>query len=382
MLKGGVIGFGNIGQQLTRHIGEAWQGRACIVAACNRGPENLAVARDRFGLAVTHDPAELLAMGLDFVLVTSTSAAHAAQVEAAAGRGLAVFCEKPIALTLEDADRAIAAVERAGVVTVVNYSLRFIDAYRTIRELARSGELGRILAVHHLRTRGYGLHEAGARHRAVTEPHESGGWIVHHACHDIDLLSWVHGPIARAYARTATTVPGGASEEVVLGMVDFADGAVGSIGDSVCRIREHATLVIGSRASLAMSGEAGQHRAAAPPGGCRASRDHPGARREAARRRAGPFPRMRAGRSSFARLARQRPAFARRGARHARERAHGTARRRAAGESAGDPMSEIAERPPGRPTGSRRSACSSRTSTPARAARCGRRSPTRRGDAA
>ncbi|MCX7029254.1 MAG: Gfo/Idh/MocA family oxidoreductase [Spirochaetes bacterium] len=257
VLKGGVIGFGNIGQQLTRHIGDAWQGRARIVAACNRGPENLAVARDRFALAVTHDLAELLAMDLDFVLVTSTSAAHAAQVEAAAGRGLAVFCEKPIALTLEDADRAIAAVERAGVVTVVNYSLRFIEAYRTIRELAHSGGLGRILAVHHLRTRGYGLYEAGARHRAVTEAHESGGWTVHHACHDIDLLSWVHGPIVRAYARAATTVPGGASEEVVLGMVDFADGAVGSIGDSVCRIREHATLVIGSRASLAMSGEAG-----------------------------------------------------------------------------------------------------------------------------
>jgi predicted dehydrogenase len=257
VLKGGVLGFGNIGQQMTRHIGEAWQGRARIVAACNRGPENLAVARDRFALAVTHDPAELLAMDLDFVLVTSTSAAHATQVVAAAARGLAVFCEKPIALTLADADRAIAAVERAGVVNVVNYSLRFIDAYRTIRELARSGELGRILAVHQLRTRGYGLHEAGARHRAVTEPRESGGWIVHHACHDIDFLSWVHAPITRAYARTATTVPGGSSEELVLGLVDFADGAVGSIGDSVCCIREHATLVVGSRASLAMSGEAG-----------------------------------------------------------------------------------------------------------------------------
>jgi predicted dehydrogenase len=257
VLNGGILGFGNIGQQLTRHIGEAWQGRARIVAACNRGPANLAAARDRFGLVVTHDPDELLAMDLDFVLVTSTSAAHASQVEAACRRGLAVFCEKPIALTLEDADRAIAAAERSGVVTVVNYSLRFIDAYRTIRELARSGELGRILAVHHLRTRGYGLYGAGARHRAVMDPHESGGWTVHHACHDIDLLSWVHGPIARAYARTVTTVPGGTSEELVFGLVDFADGAVGSIGDSVCRIREHATLVVGSLASLAMSGEAG-----------------------------------------------------------------------------------------------------------------------------
>ncbi len=73
MLKGGVIGFGNIGQQLTRHVAAAWQGRATIVAACNRGPANLAVARDGFGLAVTHDPDELLDRDLDFVLVPGVS---------------------------------------------------------------------------------------------------------------------------------------------------------------------------------------------------------------------------------------------------------------------------------------------------------------------
>ena len=311
MLKGGVIGFGNIGQQLTRHVGAAWQGRARIVAACNRGPENLAVARDRFGLAVTRDPAELLAMGLDFVLVTSTSAAHAAQVEAAARRGLAVFCEKPIALTLEDADRAIAAAERAGVVTVVNYSLRFIEASRTIRELARSGELGRILAVHHLRTRGYGLYEAGARHRAVTEADESGGWIVHHACHDIDLLSWVHGPDrpgvrahhdhrARRRERGAGAGDGGFRRR--------RGGLDRRLGLQDPRARDARRRQPG----FARDERRGrQHRAAAPPGGRRPARDHPGARREAARRRAGPFPRLRlAGRPSPDSLASARHSLA------------------------------------------------------------------------
>jgi predicted dehydrogenase len=135
--------------------------------------------------------------------------------------------------------------------------MRFIDAYQRIRDLARSGELGEVLVVRHSKTRGYGLHAAGARHRAVEEPEESGGWTVHHACHDIDFLAWVHGPMRRAYARTVSTVPGGASEEAVLGIVDFADGAIGEISDSVCAVRDHYTQLIGKRASLVMTGEAG-----------------------------------------------------------------------------------------------------------------------------
>jgi predicted dehydrogenase len=254
MLRGGVIGFGNVGQQLTRYLDENRAADARIVAACNRGEVNLRIARESFRLAATQSVAELVSMPLDFVLVTSTSTGHADQVIAAAERGLAVFCEKPIALTLADADRMIAAVEKAGVVNVVNYSMRFIEACQKIRHLARSGEMGRILAIHHAKTRGYGLYAAGARHRAVIEPEESGGWTVHHACHDIDFLYWVHGPIRRVYARTATTFPGG-SEEAVVGIVDFEDGAVGSIGDSVCCIRDHYTMVIGSRASLVMAGE-------------------------------------------------------------------------------------------------------------------------------
>jgi len=255
MLQGGVVGFGNVGQNLTQHIDKVHRGRARIVAACNRGQANLDVARDSYGLAVTHDLDELLSMKLDFVLVTSTSANHAEAAVRAARRGIAVFCEKPIALDLEDADRMIEAVEEAGVTTVVNYSMRYIDAYLKIRDLVQSGGMGKVLSVRHSKTRAFGLHEAGARHRAVEEPEESGGWTVHHACHDLDFLSWINGPVVRAYARTATTVPGGGSEEVVLGLVDFANGSIGAIGDSVCCIRDHYTQVIGSKASLVMTGE-------------------------------------------------------------------------------------------------------------------------------
>jgi predicted dehydrogenase len=255
MLRGGVVGFGNVGQSLTRYVNGAKTDQARIVAACNRGKANLEVARDQYGLAVTHDMRELVDMDLDFVLVVSTSHAHAEQVTLAAEAGLHVFCEKPIALTLEDAARMIEAVESAGVVNVVNYSMRYIDAYLKIKELIDSGQLGRLLSITHYKTRAFGLYGAGARHRAVVEPEESGGWTVHHACHDIDFVAWINGPIKRVHAMRQTTVPEVDSEEVILGNLIFENGAIGQIGDSVCCVRNHYTLIIGSAASLVMTGE-------------------------------------------------------------------------------------------------------------------------------
>jgi predicted dehydrogenase len=258
LLKGAVIGFGNIGQNLTTYINQHKQDEAQIVAACDIGDSQLALAETAYGLRVTRDVHELVNMDIDFVLVTSTNAAHADQVVLAAEADRHVFCEKPIALTLADADRMIAAVETAGVVNVVNYSMRYIDAYLKIKDLIDSGQMGQLLSICHFKTRAFGLYGAGARHPAVVDPEASGGWTVHHACHDIDFLYWINGPISTVYAATQSTTPGTPdkeSEEVILGNFVFENGAIGLIGDSVCCIRDHYTQIIGTAASLVMSGE-------------------------------------------------------------------------------------------------------------------------------
>jgi predicted dehydrogenase len=255
MLKGGVIGFGNMGQKLTGYINGMPELGARVVAACNRGSANLERAKSDFGLWATRDIDALLERGLDFVLVLSTSYAHADQVVKAARAGCHIFCEKPIALNLEDADRMISAVEQAGLVSVVNYGMRFNEAYLKIKQLVAAGEFGEVLAVTHAKMRGFGLYAAGARHRAVMEPGESGGWTVHHACHDLDFLAWLLGPIQSVHALTQSTAAVPGSEEIVLGTVLFSNGAIGSIADSVCGIRNHYTLIIGTKASLVMTGE-------------------------------------------------------------------------------------------------------------------------------
>ena len=254
-LTGGVLGFGNIGQNLTRYINQNKQGEARIVAACDIIEPQLDLAKTDYGLVATPDAGELIQMDLDFVLITSANVAHADQVVMAAEAGKHIFCEKPIALTLVEADRMIEAVEIAGVVNVVNYSMRYIDGYLKCKQLVDSGQLGQPLSVWHLMTRGYGLYEAEARHWAVLNPDLSGGWTVHHACHSVDFLYWINGRIAKAYCTTQTTVPDNGSEEVLLGNLTFADGTIGMVGDSTCILREHHTGIIGTKGSLLMSGE-------------------------------------------------------------------------------------------------------------------------------
>ena len=248
MLKGGVLGFGGVGQNMTSKLHE-W-GTAKIIGACNRGADKLVIAKEKFGLKTTHDPRELCSWDLDFVLVTSTSHAHAEHVLAAADRGLHQLVEKPIALNLKDADAMIAACEAKNLITVVNYTLRFQPPYQRMKEIIDSGTLGDVMSITCYTSRGYGLYGSGARHRAIVEPNESGGWIVHHACHMVDLAIWMAGDVESAYCRSQSTVPGIDSPEVIWGMLALKNGATAVIGDTVAAIRQRIITVIGTKGTV------------------------------------------------------------------------------------------------------------------------------------
>ena len=250
MLKGAIIGFGTSGREFTEYINNHCE-RARIVAACNRGKPNLDAAVNAYGLRGTHDLDELCSWDLDFVMIASNSYAHCAQVCAAARAGKNVFCEKPIALTLDDARAMIAAVEEAGVVNVVNYSRRYAARIDALRRFMAQGDLGEVLAFAFQHGRGFGLSAGGARHRAVQEPEESGGWIVHHTCHQLDLLYYLFGEFREIYCNTRTTVEGKDSEEIVFAGGRMKNGVMFHISDSLARIDYDHLVVTGTKASYA-----------------------------------------------------------------------------------------------------------------------------------
>jgi myo-inositol 2-dehydrogenase/D-chiro-inositol 1-dehydrogenase len=95
------------------------------------------------GVPAYTDAAELIAdPDVEAIVIAAPARFHAGLIEAAAGAGKAVFCEKPMALTLAEADRAIAATRKAGVVLQVGFNRRFDASFRAARDLVAAGTVG------------------------------------------------------------------------------------------------------------------------------------------------------------------------------------------------------------------------------------------------
>ena len=254
MLRGAVSGFGGVGKKFTRYVNRGEHAR--IVAAYDIAPTALASARDEYGLATADSPDALCAMDIDFVIVSSVNAAHCEQVLAAAAAGVHVFCEKPIALTRADADAMVAAAEKAGIISAVNYGYRASLAHRWLKDAITAGRLGDLLALQYCSGRGYGLQAAGARHPAVERPDLSGGWTVHHMCHGIDMAIWLaESPVQRIYGVHRSTVLGEGKEEIVFGVATLGNGVTVQLSEWTGRLREKYYTAVGSAGTAILHGE-------------------------------------------------------------------------------------------------------------------------------
>ncbi len=148
MLRAAIVGLGWWGKTLVEAV-QADSAQIRFVAGTTRtqGADVQAfAAAQRFELLP--DYAAVLARGdVEAVVLATPHSLHSAQVVAAAAAGKHVFCEKPFALTVAQAEQAVAATERAGVTLALGYNRRFHPEMTTLREQIRTGALGTILHV-------------------------------------------------------------------------------------------------------------------------------------------------------------------------------------------------------------------------------------------
>ncbi|GAA4762813.1 Gfo/Idh/MocA family oxidoreductase [Microbacterium gilvum] len=178
----GLLGSGWIGayhaESIVRRIADAE-----LVAVADPSPGAAARVAEPLGVARTYtDPAELLsADDIDGVVISSPAFTHADLVVAAAQAGKHVFVEKPMALTLEDADRAIAAARTAGVVLQVGFNRRFSRDFAEAHGIVASGGVGEPQLLRSL-TRDPGLTDPAAVKPNVI--------FTETLIHDFDTLNW------------------------------------------------------------------------------------------------------------------------------------------------------------------------------------------------
>jgi scyllo-inositol 2-dehydrogenase (NAD+) len=181
----GVIGLGRMGQIYAEHL--ARHGQVRIASVSDVVEERAAQLAAQFGVGSwTADYREILHdKSVDAVFVTSSTSTHREVVIAAAEAGKAIFCEKPIALTLQDTDQMIAAIDRSGVMFQAGFMRRFDRGYVAAKRKIEEGVIGEPVTFKSVGRDPFCPDLEYAR------PSVSGGLILDMAIHDFDLARWL-----------------------------------------------------------------------------------------------------------------------------------------------------------------------------------------------
>ena len=146
-LRIGVIGLGWFGEiQCEAIVGIP---NLELAALCTRTPERLKAMATKFGVAkAMHDYRDVLAdPSIDAVSIVTMWDQHTEPAIDALAAGKHVFLEKPIASTVEDASKIIAASKRSKGILQVGHICRFNPRYRMAKQAIAAGEIGRIVAM-------------------------------------------------------------------------------------------------------------------------------------------------------------------------------------------------------------------------------------------
>ena len=224
----GLIGAGNISETHAR-AASAIPGVAIagVYAPTRAHAERLsaqygATACDTLDRLLDHRP-------LDLVVVGSPSGLHAEHGIAAAAHGVHVLVEKPIDVSTAKADALIDAAARAGVTLGVIFQDRLKPGPQQLKTLVDAGRLGRpILATAQVKWYRSPEYYGASRWRG-TQALDGGGALMNQGVHTVDLLLWLFGPVRRVSARIATALHAIEVEDTAVAVVEFANGAVGTI---------------------------------------------------------------------------------------------------------------------------------------------------------
>lgn len=179
-----LVGAGRIGTHHATTVAHRLPGARLVAVAdaVETAAKRLAAELDADAVDVD---AVLARSDVDGVLITAPARSHTELVVAAAAAGKHVFCEKPMALTLADADRAIAAAEQAGVVLQVGFNRRFAPAFAAARAAIDAGRIGTPQLLRSL-TRDPGPFTA--------DPARIPQWTIFFETliHDFDTLCWLN----------------------------------------------------------------------------------------------------------------------------------------------------------------------------------------------
>ncbi len=252
----GLVGCGRISIRHVQSIAEIPEVR--LVAVADIIPARTRRAAQDTGADCYDDYSRMLARrDIDIVDICTPSGLHAEMAVQALQAGKHALVEKPMALTLRDADRMIAAARAANKKLCIVLQNRYNPPMQDLRRVVDEGRLGRLL-----------LGNATVRWYRPQEYYEDGwhgtlamdgGALMNQCIHHIDALQWLMGDVASVFAFTGTLAHQMEAEDTGVVAVRFASGALGSIEGSTVTYPENlegSVAIFGERGSVKVGGTA------------------------------------------------------------------------------------------------------------------------------
>lgn len=201
-----------------------------LIGATDTNQKSMEIFASQRGIKAYGNVQELVEdPSIDIVCICTPSGFHASQALEVLAKRKHVIVEKPMAITVDEADQLIQACKDNGVQLGVISQLRFAEGIKKLKEAVEQGILGKIvmgdLAMKFYRSQDY-YNTGGWR---GTWKMDGGGALMNQGIHGIDLLQYVMGPVASVFAYAKTLARDIEVEDTAAAVLEFKNGALGII---------------------------------------------------------------------------------------------------------------------------------------------------------
>jgi predicted dehydrogenase len=257
-VKWGVIGSGGIARRRTIPEGLAVAPNAALVAVYGVSQTTNREVAQEFGALAARSIEELLTSDLDCVYIATPVHLHHQQALACLRAGKHVLCEKPLGLSVEEAEDMVHCAKSTGLQLGTAFMMRFHSQHQSALKLIAEGKLGKPVYGRAQLSCWYPPLEGAWRQR---QAQGGGGSLMDMGGHCIDLLEMFFGPVERVSCFVNRSVHEYEAEDSAVVMLSFQTGALATVDTFFCipdSSSQNVLELFGSRGSILARGTIGQ----------------------------------------------------------------------------------------------------------------------------
>lgn len=257
-IKWGVIGSGGIARRRTIPEGISKANNAALSVVFDINAQVNSEVAKKFGAKQTMSIGSLLRTDVDAVYIATPAHLHAEQVRACAEAEKHVLCEKPLGMTVAEAEEMIEICEQRGVKLGCAFMMRFVTQHQHALRLIKEGRLGTPTYARAQLSCWYPPIEGAWRQEPATG---GGGALIDMGGHCIDLLEMFFGPVVKVSCFINNTVHDYKSEDSAVAVLFFENGALGTVDTFFCipdNSSKNVLELYGSKGSILAKGTIGQ----------------------------------------------------------------------------------------------------------------------------